>query len=71
VDTNGPLNMPGYVLLYIKFGCIKCGKIDCPKSNMCVEELSDAITVAARFCNSGMLGLNPTRGVDVCPPYGT
>jgi hypothetical protein len=40
---------------------------------MCVEELSDAIAVVARSCNSGMLGLNPTWGMDirVCPPYRT
>lgn len=36
---------------------------------MCVEELSDVIAVAARSYNSGMLGLNPTRSMDICPPY--
>jgi len=28
----------------------------------------DAIAVSAWSCNSGMLGLNPTWGMDICPP---
>lgn len=31
----------------------------------------DAIAGAARSCNSGMLGLNPTWDMAICPPYPT